>query len=111
MRTTLEGATALAAETEGSRWDFAEGDEITPGLSALKRLGGGRRYDAYLAWDERLHALVVAKLLRPDQAEDERARGALMAEAALLRELAHHCSCARSARWRTDRGRISCWSR
>jgi serine/threonine protein kinase len=70
-------------------WALAEGDEIVPGRRALRLLGGGRRYEAYLAWDERLHALVVAKLLRPHQAGDERARAALLAEAALLRELAH----------------------
>jgi eukaryotic-like serine/threonine-protein kinase len=70
-------------------WGLREGDEIVPGRRALRLLGGGRRYEAYLAWDERLHALVVAKLLRPDQAGDEHARAALMAEAALLRELAH----------------------
>ena len=53
-------------------WRLAEGDEIVAGRRALELLGGGRRYEAYLAWDEHLHALVVAKLLRPDQVDDER---------------------------------------
>ena len=53
-------------------WRLAESDEIVPGRGALELLGGGRRYEAYLAWDEHLHALVVAKLLRPDQVADER---------------------------------------
>ena len=70
-------------------WRLGEGDEIVPGRRALRLLGGGRRYEAYLAWDERLHALVVAKVLRPDQVGDDHARAALAAEAALLRELAH----------------------
>jgi serine/threonine protein kinase len=68
---------------------LAEGDEIVPGRRALRLLGGGRRYEAYLAWDERLHALVVAKLLRPHLVNDAHARAALSAEGRLLRELAH----------------------
>jgi eukaryotic-like serine/threonine-protein kinase len=70
-------------------WELGEDDEIVPGRRALRLLGGGRRYEAYLAWDERLHALVVAKLLRPHLVGDAHARAALAAEAALLRELAH----------------------
>src|SRR5687767_3017805 len=70
-------------------WQLSEGDELVPGCQALRLLGGGRRYEAYLAWDERLQALVVAKLLRPHLLGDERARAALTAEAALLAELAH----------------------
>jgi eukaryotic-like serine/threonine-protein kinase len=76
--------------TTGERsWRLAEGDEIVPGRRALRLLGGGRRSEAYLAWDERLHALVVAKLLRPHRVGDAHARAALAAEATLLRELAH----------------------
>ncbi len=70
-------------------WGFAEGDEIGPGRQAVRLLGGGHRYEAWLAWDERLRALVVAKLLRPDQAEDPSARRTLEAEARMLARLAH----------------------
>jgi serine/threonine-protein kinase len=70
-------------------WQLADGDEIIPGRRALQLLGGGRRYEAYLAWDEHLHALVVAKLLRPDQAGDAAAIAQLTAEARLLESLAH----------------------
>jgi eukaryotic-like serine/threonine-protein kinase len=70
-------------------WGFHEGDEIAPGRQALRLLGGGRRYEAWLAWDERLRALVVAKLIRPGQADDPAARRALAAEADLLSSLAH----------------------
>ena len=70
-------------------WGFAEGDEITPGRQAVRLLGGGWRYEAWLAWDERLRALVVAKLLRPDQAADPGARRVLAAEARMLARLAH----------------------
>jgi len=70
-------------------WKLAEGDEIVPGRRALRLLGGGRRHEVYLAWDDRLHAVVVAKLLRPAVAGDAGARAALAAEAGLLRGLAH----------------------
>lgn len=70
-------------------WQLAEGEEIAAGREALRLLGGGRRYEAYLAWDEHLHALVVAKLVRPDQAQDARVLKQLAAEASLLESLAH----------------------
>jgi serine/threonine protein kinase len=70
-------------------WGFAEGDEIGPGQQAIRLLGGGHRYEAWLAWDERLRTLVVAKLLRPDQASDPGARRVLAAEASMLERLAH----------------------
>jgi eukaryotic-like serine/threonine-protein kinase len=70
-------------------WHFCEGDRIVAGRTAVRLLGGGHRYEAWLAWDERLRALVVAKLLRPGQAEDPAARRALAAEASLLERLSH----------------------
>lgn len=70
-------------------WELAEGDEIVPGRYTVDLLGGGRRYEAYLAWDDELHALVVAKLLRPDLVEDGRALHGLAREAAALDALAH----------------------
>jgi serine/threonine protein kinase len=89
MGAKLEGAAAPAAETEGSRWDLAEGDEIAPGLSALRRLGGGRRYDAYLAWDERLHAVVVCKVVRPHLVDDRHTLDGLAGEWDMLERLDH----------------------
>jgi serine/threonine protein kinase len=70
-------------------WSFAEGDEICAGRRAVRLLGGGHRYEAWLAWDERLRALVVAKLLRPDQAGEAGGRRVLAEEARLLGRLAH----------------------
>jgi serine/threonine protein kinase len=70
-------------------WELSEGDEIAQGRSVLKLLGGGNRYEAYLVWDEHMHALMVAKLLRPDQAEDESALRGLRREAEALQALAH----------------------
>jgi serine/threonine protein kinase len=48
-------------------WNFAEGDRITPELVAVRRLGGGAAYDAYLAFDEVTWGPVVVKVLRPAQ--------------------------------------------
>jgi serine/threonine protein kinase len=77
----------MSAELES--WDFAEGDEIAPGRRAVSLLGGGYRYEAWLAWDEHIRALVVAKVVRPDQTEDPVARRTLAREAAMLDRLAH----------------------
>ncbi len=56
---------------EKSSWGFHEGDEIVAGRHATRLLGGGRRYEAYLAWDDELHALVVAKIVRPALVESQ----------------------------------------
>jgi eukaryotic-like serine/threonine-protein kinase len=80
---------AATSEHHKASWAFAEGDEIVPGRQAVRLLGGGRRYEAWLGWDGRLRALVVAKLLRPDQADDPAARRTLAREAAMLTRLAH----------------------
>jgi eukaryotic-like serine/threonine-protein kinase len=74
---------------EHATWGFEEGEEIRPGRFALKPLGGGSRYEVYLVWDESLYALAVAKVLRPDQAEDEKALRDLGREAEALAALAH----------------------
>jgi serine/threonine-protein kinase len=72
-----------------SNWDFHEGDEIADGLRAVRLLGGGRRYEAHLAWAERLRALVVVKVVRPEQVADSHALEGIRREAAMLRRLAH----------------------
>lgn len=70
-------------------WGFDEGEEIAPGRSAVKLLGGGTRYEAYLAWDDLLHGLVVLKVLRPDRADDPGALDGLAGEVAALDRLNH----------------------
>jgi eukaryotic-like serine/threonine-protein kinase len=72
-----------------STWEFEEGDEIAPGRTTLKGLGGGNRYEVYLVWDEGLFAICVAKILRPDQVDDDRALRELRLEAELLESIAH----------------------
>ena len=77
------------AGTEKSSWGLEEGDEIAPGRTALRLLGGGSRYEAYLAFDDHLHSIVVIKVLRPDRVEDEDSRRRLAREADILDELQH----------------------
>ena len=77
------------ARTEKASWELEEGAEIAPGRSVLRALGGGSRYEVFLVWDERLFALMVAKVLRPDQADDSHALRELRREADLLERLAH----------------------
>lgn len=72
-----------------SSWQFEEGDEIVEGRYALQLLGGGHRYEAYLAWDEEMQYKIVAKLLRPDLVTDPSALRGLWAEAATLDRLHH----------------------
>jgi serine/threonine protein kinase len=79
----------VAVVRELSSWSFAEEEELAPGRRAVRLLGGGPRHEAYLAWDVRLHALVVVKLPRPDCVEEPRVRAALAAEGDALASLAH----------------------
>ena len=51
-------------------WGFEPGALIAPGRSVVKHLGGGNAYEVFLVWDDHRFALMVAKVLRPDRAED-----------------------------------------
>ncbi len=75
--------------TDETSWGLDEGDEIAPGRSVVRDLGGGRRFEVMLVWDERLFALTVAKVLRPRYAESERALRELAEEAEALERLRH----------------------
>jgi eukaryotic-like serine/threonine-protein kinase len=77
------------ALSEKASWELSEGDEIAPGRSVLKLLGGGHDYEVYLVWDDRLFAIMVAKLLRPDRVDDKAALRGLEREAEALARLAH----------------------
>ena len=72
-----------------SVWGLETGDEIVPGRLALTLLGGGERFETYLAWDSRLFTTVVAKVLRPSFVEHDRARADLRREAAHVLALNH----------------------
>jgi serine/threonine protein kinase len=70
-------------------WDFAEGDEIVAGRTALKLLGGGLRAEAWLAWDESRGEPVVVKVLRPNHAGSAHARKSMAREVRALQTLSH----------------------
>jgi eukaryotic-like serine/threonine-protein kinase len=75
--------------TARDSWAFKEGAAFGPGRHAVQLLGGGHRYEAYLAWDDELYTLVVAKLIRPDQVGDPSALEVLTREARALAALDH----------------------
>lgn len=77
------------ASPGASRWGLVEGDEIASGLSTVKLLGGGFRYEAYLAWDDRLRSLVVVKVVRPGLVGDRSTLEGLESEVGLLERLNH----------------------
>lgn len=80
---------AEAEEKPTESWDLEEGEEIVPDRFALKKLGGGYDYEAYLAWDEKLAFLTVAKILRPHLVGNDRAEKGLAREAGALGRLQH----------------------
>jgi serine/threonine protein kinase len=75
--------------SEHASWDFEPGAELHRGRTVLKSIGGGNRYEVFLVWDESLFALGVAKVLRPDQAAEEKALRDLAREVDALTSLAH----------------------
>jgi serine/threonine protein kinase len=89
MVAVLTPGDGVAAPRSSRRWGFEPGEPIVPGRRALELLGGGDRYEAYVAWDERLHIPVVAKMLRRHLVDDPRARAAITAEAEALERLQH----------------------
>jgi serine/threonine-protein kinase len=79
----------MSVQPEESKWSLAEGDEIAPGLIAIKLLGGGLRYEAYLSWSDHLHSLVVVKLVRPALVDDDHTLKGLASEVRMLERLSH----------------------
>ncbi len=69
--------------------ELAEGDEIAPGRTVLRVLGGGSRYEVLLVWDEPRFAVMVAKVLRPGIARDREMLADLRDEAEALDALSH----------------------
>lgn len=87
--TTPNEPSAGSIDPSESEWGFGEGDPIAPGLTAVKLLGGGSRYEAYLAWEDRMRSLVVTKLLRPALIDDRRSLRGLAAEVEMVAALSH----------------------
>ncbi|RYP85818.1 serine/threonine protein kinase [Nocardioides guangzhouensis] len=70
-------------------WDFGEDGQIAPGLTAVRLLGGGAAYEAWLAFDEITYAPVVVKVLRPGQVHDASSLRGLRREVRALAEVNH----------------------
>ena len=88
--TTVAARPAWARPSrERPTWGLEPGDAIATGRTVLSRLGGGTRYEVYLVWDEHHLAVLVAKVLRPDQATDPAALRDLTREVGALSSLAH----------------------
>jgi eukaryotic-like serine/threonine-protein kinase len=75
--------------SEPRSWGFVEGDPITAELTAVRRLGGGSAYEAYLAFDQVTYAPVVVKVVRPDQVGDEHSLRGLRREVHALDSVNH----------------------
>ncbi len=72
-----------------ARRELDAGEEIAPGLVAMRLLGGGERYEAYLAFDEHRYCPVVVKVVRPDLVDSASTLRALRREHDLAATLAH----------------------
>ncbi|MFI5428117.1 protein kinase [Aeromicrobium sp. UC242_57] len=70
-------------------WGLAGGDLIAPGLSAVKSVGDGDVYEAWLAFDERLYAPVIVKVVRPGHVDVESSRAGMLREVEMLSRLNH----------------------
>ena len=70
-------------------WHLAEGDQLTPELTAMRLLGGGSSYEAYLAFDEVTFSPVVVKVIRPGRVDDESSLRGLRREVAALAAVNH----------------------
>lgn len=88
MTRPAEGAGRTKA-THRAGWAVNPGEELVPGRIAQEVLGGGERFEVYIAWNERLMANTVVKVLRPAFVDEERARRSVAAEGELLRGLEH----------------------
>jgi serine/threonine-protein kinase len=83
---TLMPVTGTPKRTE---WSLVDGEELVPGRTAHRLLGGGWNYEAYVAFDDALHYPVVVKALRPDRVADPAALRGLRREAEVLGSIAH----------------------
>jgi serine/threonine protein kinase len=68
---------------------LAPGSELAPGYSVIEHMSRSNSLDVYDAWSDERDCRCVAKLLRPDRAQEERPRKRLLHEASLLQELSH----------------------
>lgn len=71
------------------RWGIAPGEPLADDLTAVKLLGGGSAYEAWLAFDEMTYSPVVVKVLRPSHVTDESSRRGLRREVEALAVVNH----------------------
>jgi serine/threonine protein kinase len=70
-------------------WGLGRGELLTPELTAVKLLGGGNAYEAYLCFDEITYAPVVVKVVRPTQVTDRSTLRGLRREVQALADVNH----------------------
>ena len=75
--------------TPRDSWGWHSGDRITTDLTALRLLGGGSAYEAYLAFDEITYSPVVVKVVRPAQVLREGTLRGLRREVETLESVRH----------------------
>jgi eukaryotic-like serine/threonine-protein kinase len=68
---------------------LAEGTRLAPGYEVIAHLSRSKLLDVYDVWSEERDCRCVAKLLRPDCADDTRGRRRLLDEGRLLGRLTH----------------------
>lgn len=70
-------------------WGFREGDPITDDLTAMRLLGGGENFEAYLAFDDITYGPVVVKVVRPGLVDSETVLRGLRREVSSLETVNH----------------------
>ena len=68
---------------------LGEGEPLVPGYEVISHLNRSRVLDIYDVWSEERACHCVAKVLRPDRADDRRARSRLIREGRILERLTH----------------------
>ena len=71
------------------RWGFDPGSRITDDLTAVRLLGGGSAYEAYVAFDDLTYAPAVVKVVRPHRVDDPATLRGLAREVDLLSRVNH----------------------
>jgi serine/threonine protein kinase len=87
--TTTDSRVDAAAHQAADSWALREGDPITAELTAMRLLGGGTSYEAYLAFDDLTYGPTVVKLLRPGRVHDDASRRGLAREVEALSVVNH----------------------
>lgn len=82
-------AGSVGDDWKSDSWNLVPGDEVVPGCVMQSLLGGGRRHEVYAAFDTRLLAPVVVKIVRPRRVNDDAVLKATKREIEILRRVSH----------------------